>query len=163
MRCWACREDKPAPEFYQSRVKKDGTGKCKACVCSDVSANRSANLDHYQSRDRARAFNPDRVALRDRVREARRVDPIKKAADDQRKREWASANAEARAAHIIVGNAIRDGRLTKPDRCERCGEPEEKLEAHHEDYSQPLRVNWLCDPCHGLRHREINAERRAAA
>ena len=27
------------------------------------------------------------------------------------------------------------------------------LHGHHEDYSQPLEVVWLCAPCHGLRHR----------
>jgi hypothetical protein len=51
----------------------------------------------------------------------------------------------------------RDGRLT-PQPCERCGR--EDTHGHHEDYSKPLDVNWLCPPCHGERHREINEERR---
>jgi hypothetical protein len=27
--------------------------------------------------------------------------------------------------------------------------------------TKPLEVTWLCKPCHGARHREINAMKRA--
>ena len=37
-----------------------------------------------------------------------------------------------------------------PELCESCGANE--VEMHHEDYSQPLKVNWLCRPCHGDIH-----------
>lgn len=46
--------------------------------------------------------------------------------------------------------AVRDGRLTKKP-CEVCG-TEEKVEAHHEDYSKPLDVMWLCFKHHRERH-----------
>lgn len=159
MKCWACLEAKPVAEFYPSRVKRDGTGKCKACVCADVAANRSANLDHYRSRDRARAFDPDRVALRQRVRETRRADPDKKAADDQGKREWIARNRAKRAAHVELSNAVRDGLLIPAEVCERCGSSG-PLHGHHEDYDKSLDVFWLCRRCHGRRHREINQQRR---
>jgi hypothetical protein len=35
----------------------------------------------------------------------------------------------------------------------RCGEP--KVHAHHEDYSRPLDVTWLCQKCHVQRHVEL--------
>lgn len=31
--------------------------------------------------------------------------------------------------------------------------------AHHEDYSKPLDVMWLCDQCHALRHFELKRSR----
>ncbi len=37
------------------------------------------------------------------------------------------------------------------------------VHAHHESYAKPLEVIWLCQTCHGERHREINEERRRAA
>jgi hypothetical protein len=53
-------------------------------------------------------------------------------------------------AQKAVADAVRTGKLKKPDRCEICGEKIEraKLQGHHEDYSKPLQVRWLCAKCH---------------
>ena len=45
--------------------------------------------------------------------------------------------------------------------CEVCG-TEENVHKHHEDYSKPLDVRFLCTTHHGERHREINAMRRVS-
>jgi hypothetical protein len=45
----------------------------------------------------------------------------------------------------------RRGKL-KPRPCRRCGS--KKAEKHHEDYSKPLEVTWLCRPCHTALHYE---------
>jgi len=58
------------------------------------------------------------------------------------------------AANKAVGNAVRDGRLMKPDSCENCGGAGQRIEAHHPDYSKPLEVVWLCSVCHGREHQE---------
>lgn len=55
-------------------------------------------------------------------------------------------------AHEAVGNALRYGMLEKRP-CERCGN--HKAVAHHEDYSKPLDVTWLCTKCHAARHVEL--------
>lgn len=68
--------------------------------------------------------------------------------------EWQSANKEKRAAHLAVKRALNSGDLVRKD-CERCGSP--KTDAHHEDYSLPLVVNWLCRLHHKERHREMVA------
>lgn len=56
-------------------------------------------------------------------------------------------------------HAIKSGKLTRPDRCERCGR-EGYVDGHHHDYSKPLDVEWLCRRCHMAHH---VAERQAAA
>lgn len=52
---------------------------------------------------------------------------------------------ERAKAHQIVSDAIRRGKLNK-ELCEICLDP--KSEAHHEDYSKPLFVRWLCRKHH---------------
>lgn len=55
-------------------------------------------------------------------------------------------------AHHKVTQAIQSGRLVRQP-CEVCGELE--VEGHHDDYSRPLEVRWLCPSHHHLRHSEI--------
>ena len=54
-----------------------------------------------------------------------------------------------------VNHAIRDGRLFR-EPCEVCGA--EKVEAHHEDYSKPLDVMWLCKKHHTELHNNLKKE-----
>ncbi len=62
-------------------------------------------------------------------------------------------------ARILVERAIRAGILRRPDKCEECGakavdkNDHHKIMAHHDDYSYPLSVRWLCPKCHGEWHR----------
>lgn len=46
-----------------------------------------------------------------------------------------------------VRYAIQRGELTRPDKCEWCGN-EGSIEGAHYDYEKPLEVKWLCKPCH---------------
>ena len=50
------------------------------------------------------------------------------------------ARAEVRAA-------LRAGELINPGTCENCKRCL-KVEAHHDDYSKPLNIRWLCRSCH---------------
>jgi hypothetical protein len=54
-------------------------------------------------------------------------------------------------ARSRVQTALRNGTLIRPSICECCNQ-ELFVEAHHEDYSKPLEVNWLCKDCHWGRH-----------
>ncbi len=47
--------------------------------------------------------------------------------------------------------AVKVGKIIKPVHCEKCDEIK-KLHGHHEDYSKPLDVMWLCIRCHNERH-----------
>ncbi len=66
-------------------------------------------------------------------------------------------DAIQRRAHREFQLAIKEGRLIRQP-CLRCGD--EASEGHHEDYSMPLHVMWLCRKHHKERHREVNAQRR---
>lgn len=64
---------------------------------------------------------------------------------------YIARNPEKRAAHIAVGNAVRDGKLVKPKECPKCGR-ETRIIGHHSDYSEPLKVEWMCGKCHRAEH-----------
>jgi hypothetical protein len=53
-------------------------------------------------------------------------------------------------ARSYANVAQKRGRLARCP-CERCGA--EHAEKHHDDYSKPLEVRWLCRPCHLSIHR----------
>lgn len=50
-------------------------------------------------------------------------------------------------ASSVVRRAIRDRLLSNPQCCELCGK-QGYVVGHHDDYSEPLSVRWLCQSCH---------------
>lgn len=68
---------------------------------------------------------------------------------------YALTRSEQQWCHRVYKKALRSGALVPAERCERCGEVA-KTGGHHEDYSKPLEVTWLCGPCHGKRHGELH-------
>ena len=60
---------------------------------------------------------------------------------------------EKHAARIAVNNALKLGKLVKPDRC-GCGAIGD-IHGHHPDYSKPLDVVWLCGGCHVRLHKSL--------
>lgn len=65
--------------------------------------------------------------------------------------DWQNKHPEGRKAHRELQYAVKTGKIKKPKKCSECHEIK-KLSAHHEDYSKPLAVLWLCSSCHKLKH-----------
>lgn len=57
---------------------------------------------------------------------------------------------EKNKARVALGTAIRYGKIIRPTICEGCKKPNKRIEGHHEDYSKPLDVDWLCKKCHNV-------------
>lgn len=68
---------------------------------------------------------------------------------DTRQANWRRQNAEKYLAHLAVQRALNSGELAKGS-CEVCGS--EVVDAHHDDYSEPLAVRWLCRQHHTRLH-----------
>ena len=61
---------------------------------------------------------------------------------------------EVLTAWSAVANALREGRLSKPDACNECGRDKHLVAHHHLGYTadHQLDVQWLCRPCHKAAH-----------
>ncbi len=126
--CFKCGRTLPLGEFYRHPMMADGhLGKCKHCTRSDTRANRAAKLEYYRAYDRARR-------------------PRKRPVFGE---PWHKRFPQKRKAHWVVGNAVRDRKLLRKP-CERCGDS--KAHAHHDDYTKPLDVRWLCTKHHAAEH-----------
>lgn len=67
----------------------------------------------------------------------------------------AASGLDKARARGKVANAVRKGVLERGP-CEVCGAV--KTDAHHDDYSKPLQVRWLCR----LHHRQHHAQLQSA-
>ena len=129
--CSICDRDLTEDRFHKRAASADGlAARCKDC---------------QRVYDYGRLHLPHRVALRTAYRMTE---------DGKRRvkigsKKWAMHNPAKRVAHILVGNAIRDGRLIKQP-CEVCGG--EIVDAHHDDYTKPLTVRWFCKQHHVEHH-----------
>lgn len=68
-----------------------------------------------------------------------------------RQRAWQKRNPEKARAHYLFTSALRAGALSRPSSCEGCG-ASCVPHGHHDDYSAPLAVRWLCVACHAATH-----------
>ena len=123
--------------------------RCADCHKAKVRENRAAKADYY------RAFDAKRYRENPEVKERSKRYQATQAGKQSLKRsraKWLSKNPDKRAAHIILGNAVRDGRISKPKICEKCGSGG-RIHGHHEDYTLPLVVIWCCPKCHEAIHK----------
>jgi hypothetical protein len=68
---------------------------------------------------------------------------------DTRQAHWRRSNPIKYDAHLAVQRAVKNGDLAKQS-CEVCGAVE--VDAHHDQYDEPLRVRWLCRRHHMRLH-----------
>ncbi len=66
-------------------------------------------------------------------------------------KEWAEDNPEKVVAQNTLKTQIRNGNIVRPNTCSFCGDVS-VVAGHHEDYTKPLEVEWLCRSCHKRVH-----------
>ena len=135
--CFKCGLWKPLDAFYKHPRMADGhLGKCKECTKKDVFDRRHGEgRERVLEYDRARAKTKERKALAARIQ-----------------REYYQKYPDRWEAVMELQRARRAGTLVTPTTCSACGE-HGVMHAHHNDYSKPLDIEWLCNHCHRtLRH-----------
>lgn len=148
--CFKCGGVKPLSDFYPHKRMADGhLNKCIQCTRRDTAdrhAKKSATDLEWVLKERQRHRDKQ-----ERYRKAGLAAP----ATNEIKERWAINNQHKIKAQRMVKAAIKSGRLARGEKCQECG----KLgynEGHHDDYSKPLQVRWLCLKCHGkTRHKPL--------
>lgn len=127
-KCSKCQLEHPAGMFHNNRRTADGLHPhCKQCRHAYNEANRA----------KIRAYNK-------RYREAN------KEAVSASKRKWSIRNPNKTRAHVAASIAISRGDISRTP-CLICGE--QKTQAHHDDYTKPLKVTFFCELHHKAWHR----------
>lgn len=145
--CFKCGESKPICEFYAHPQMSDGhLGKCKTC------ARRDTALSHAKKSNDIAWLISEKIRHREKSQKYRQ-EGRSVSCSKESKAKWIENNLHKRKAHAILANAIRSGLIARKP-CQICGNP--KSEGHHEDYSKPLDVMWLCRKHHGEHHHKKN-------
>ncbi len=146
--CSKCLTEKPFADFYKASAHKDGLRyHCKVCMNKASMAYKALNRDAIAKSLRAwRKKNPNSTNaayLRYRIKNVRQ--------HTARNELFKKNNPLIAVAWRAVERAKRNGQLVAGP-CAVCGETS-RTQAHHDDYSRPLDVTWLCQQCHSDEHR----------
>lgn len=163
--CRICKVEKPLSDFYKKSDMRDGHfNNCKDCHNARSSAWAKANKDRVNERNRERSKTQEHKDRRKKQYTSERGRQIAREAV----RRYRKKRPMIDVAHRFVKFALEKGLLARPGKCSEC-ESNERIEAHHDDYTKPDVVRWLCKNCHETWHRfnqpiyedkEMNNEQR---
>lgn len=127
--CNKCKKAKCDSLFYKDSGKTDGKKSiCKVCCSITSKAHRENNPEAYRG-NKVKYYSTETGKLNK-----------KKSLN-----KWRRNNPEKRKAHDAVAYSLKTKKLEK-EPCSKCGS--KTVHAHHEDYSKPLEVVWLCHKHH---------------
>ena len=133
--CNKCNTTKSTKLFHNTKLTKDKkSAYCKDCTKAYDVLYRAKNRDKKKRQDKAYSLTEKG-----------------KSSHNASTKKWNYNNALKSKAHTLLNNSVRDGKIVKPNKCKECNN-ETNIQAHHEDYSKPLDVVWLCVSCHKIRH-----------
>lgn len=147
--CYTCKVTKPLSDFNKHSHSKGGYDyQCRLCHRARVNAInatpegrlRKMVLD-YAAREKRRERDKERLRMRRKLN-GRPADNYKKSDREKCRKKFSNHR------HYYG--------IPKPENCQECGSGY-NIHAHHEDYTKPFNVEWLCSVCHGKRHRKYHA------
>lgn len=153
--CPNCNTEKSLDEFGKNKNTSDGLASwCKVCHNERQRKWRENNLEKAREANRINKRNERERKGKQHFRDAynewyqnnkehKREYVAKRRKEDQKKIK----------AQNKLNKAVQYGRVTKPEKCERCNQVAD-LDGHHHDYNKPLDVIWLCRSCHMKEHSE---------
>ena len=148
-RCSKCMVTKPIEMFSRNKSRRDGrSSRCRACSADDRRKFKEKNLSYI----------PKTIQPADPKMERKREQSRRYYADHReeiaKKRKTAYMNNPKKMkARDIAKHALWSGKIRQRP-CAVCGATNQ-IDAHHDDYSKPLEVIWLCRSCHLKLHAKL--------
>lgn len=136
-KCNRCNALKPIEEFNMDKYSVDGHMLfCRQChgigYLNNEEREKLRELNRINSKQYRKNY-PELASKRDRHNRLSRKDtPQYKCGE-------------------LLRYAVRSSKINRPSICSECGK-EGVTQAHHEDYTEPFDVVWLCAMCHGKKH-----------
>ncbi len=131
-KCSKCKEWKELTEFGKDRRRLDGL--------------------RYGCRECHRDYNASEAGKAAQRRYSSSA--AGKATQRRRNVRYCEAYPERVVCNEALDHAIRAGKIIRPMICSACGQANGVIQGHHEDYSKPFDVEWLCVLCHRRLHTE---------
>lgn len=180
--CRKCNIEKDDSQFGKLKCSKDGINpRCRQCCCDSVKrsnkspeaiANKKIYVANWQKENREKRLQQSREWYErnlDRAREMSLESTRKYLSTEngrkkakERANKWDKSNPEKRRVHDRTMYAVETGKLIRPEKCSSC-DKECVPHAHHEDYSKPYDVIWLCSYCHFKLHHQHKHHRERAS
>lgn len=175
IKCSKCKIEKNVEEFGIDKSRKSGRNlRCKSCcneyanknyqykpLSSEQKERRKLWESEHRKKNSANNAEKCRAWYQRNLEHARKLslEATKKYLStekgkkkrNERSCNWEKNNPEKRRVHDRTMYAVKIGKLIRPSFCSCCGK-ECKPQAHHEDYSKPYDVIWLCSHCHFRLH-----------
>lgn len=143
------------PDYYREKQKKS-LEKNYESIRESQRLFRLKNRDKINQR-RRELREPKKKEINEKEKERRKNDLEFNRKQRILQKKWREKNSLKNKpktdAHKLVMFSIKLGFMKRPLICSECG-IDCKPEGHHEDYSKPLDVIWLCKLCHKQRHRK---------
>lgn len=133
-KCTGCGKEMGPNDYYKSTP-----GKCK--ICKHVDTKRNYLKTFEKRRERINSYSTARFKTE-----------AGKLAARLNSKKMKEKYPEKYKAREIFKSAVRSGKITRLP-CGVCGDF--KVQGHHDDYSKPLEVRWLCNKHHRDHHRRI--------
>ncbi len=153
--CTKCGERKTLAEFYRCKYTLDGRrSQCSSCTKEEQGQYylKNASGCREYAREYRRKRPEKRTDCQRRSYKKHRQKILQEAAD------YRKTHRKEILARRAVELAILRGEMTRGTTCGRCQVGGVAIAGHHVDYGEPLEVQWLCYPCHGLLHRIVDKE-----
>ena len=150
--CIKCNKILPLNQFNFCATTKDKhRGECKKCTKEYKKEYWEKNKEEIRRKDRKRYWgNPEKQRLRGRTYRQTNLEKARESTNQSSKK-YRANNRDKYLAHTILNVAVLRGEINRKP-CVICGSAE-KIHGHHEDYSQPLGVVWMCQKHHDEYHR----------
>jgi len=138
--CFFCKTKKPKVEFHKCNGRDTGIQSfCKKCSKTIVKNRYPVKREYNKRWRRSEAGIKWYLANKDKMNK-RHAEYRKHLSPEAKKRQ---------RSREILKDVVRSGRI-KRQPCTICGEI--KSQSHHEDYSKPFEVIWLCHKHHLEKH-----------